>query len=161
MTDNTPHDRLRPLALLSLAPGLLALAACSASDATGGMDAGAATITEAEIAEHLAILASDEFGGRAPSSPGEELTVNYLAEQMEAAGLEPAAGGSWFQNVPLVDITADPDAAIPPFAEEIEPFAEQVRKCALRRWKKLVAGPGALFDEKGADFARGIAKKLG
>ena len=51
--------------------------------------------TEEEIAEHLAILASDEFGGRAPSSPGEELTVNYIAEQFEAAGLRPGAGGSF------------------------------------------------------------------
>jgi Zn-dependent M28 family amino/carboxypeptidase len=95
------------------AAALLATAACSGGD--GGMggaaDGGAASITEGEIAEHLSTLASDEFGGRAPSSPGEELTVNYIAEQFEAAGLEPGNGGSWFQDVPLVDITADPGAA--------------------------------------------------
>ncbi|KPJ83284.1 MAG: peptidase M28 [Gemmatimonas sp. SG8_23] len=90
---------------------VLILAACGSADDAGPATGGAASITEAEIAEHLAILASDEFGGRAPSSPGEELTVAYLAEQFEAAGLEPANDGSWFQNVPLVDITADPERA--------------------------------------------------
>ena len=90
-----------------------AAASCAPSDAGRDRDGagGAESITEDELAEHIAVLASDEFGGRAPSSPGEELTVTYLAEQFEAAGLEPGNGDSWFQNVPLVDITADPDAA--------------------------------------------------
>ncbi len=72
---------------------------------------GADSITEAEVAEHLAILASDEFGGRAPSSPGEELTVTYLADRFRELGLEPGNGGSYFQNVPLVEITVDQDKA--------------------------------------------------
>ncbi len=101
-----------PVARLASAAAFAALTACSGSDAA--MDSGsggAASITESEIAEHLATLSSDEFGGRAPSSPGEELTVAYLAEEFEAAGLQPGNAGSWFQNVPLVDITADPGAA--------------------------------------------------
>ena len=52
-------------------------------------------------------LASDEFGGRAPGSPGEELTVNYLVEQFKAAGAEPGnPDGTWVQKVPLVSLTA-------------------------------------------------------
>jgi Zn-dependent M28 family amino/carboxypeptidase len=82
----------------------------------GAPGGGPESITEAEIAEHLAVLSSDEFGGRAPSSPGEELTVAYLAQQLEAAGLQPGNDGSWFQNVPLVDITVDAGAA--PFVVE-------------------------------------------
>ncbi|MDH3271713.1 MAG: M28 family metallopeptidase, partial [Gemmatimonadota bacterium] len=72
---------------------------------------GPESISEADIAEHLAVLASDEFGGRAPSSPGEELTVTYLTDQFRALGLEPGAAGSYTQDVPLVDITADPTNA--------------------------------------------------
>lgn len=53
-------------------------------------------------------LSSDEFEGRAPGTRGEELTVNLLAERFAAAGLQPGNDGSWFQNVPLVEITADP-----------------------------------------------------
>jgi len=98
---------------------LLSLGACAGGDespATGRGTGGPESITEADIAEHLAILASDEFGGRAPSSPGEELTVNYIADHFRALGLRPGNGDSWFQQVPLVDITADPDAA--PFVVE-------------------------------------------
>ena len=40
-------------------------------------------------ASHIQTLSSDEFEGRSPSSPGEEKTVQYLAEQFAAAGLRP------------------------------------------------------------------------
>lgn len=82
-----------------------------AAERTGDGAGGPESITEAEIAEHLATLASDEFGGRGPSSPGEELTVTYLADQFRALGLEPGNGDSYFQDVPLVDITVDPATA--------------------------------------------------
>jgi len=73
------------------------------------IEAALATISDEEIREHVQILASDEFGGRSPSSPGEERTMEYLAEKFGALGLEPGGDdGSWFQEVPLVSITADP-----------------------------------------------------
>ena len=50
-------------------------------------------------------LSSDEFEGRGPSTPGEQLTVDYLVEQFQAAGLEPGNGDSFFQAVPLVALT--------------------------------------------------------
>lgn len=51
-------------------------------------------------------LASDEFEGRAPATPGEEKTVAYIIERYKAAGLQPGNNGSWVQDVPLVEITA-------------------------------------------------------
>jgi Zn-dependent M28 family amino/carboxypeptidase len=92
---------------LSIAASTM-LVACSGGAST---DSGAASITEAEIAEHLGVLASDEFGGRGPSSPGEVLTTEYLAAEFERMGLEPGPGGSYYQDVPLVDITVDPASA--------------------------------------------------
>lgn len=83
------------------------LSACSGDEAPS-MAGGPESITEEDIARHISVLASDEFGGRAPSSPGEELTVNYLADQFRSLGLQPGNGDSFFQNVPLVDITVDP-----------------------------------------------------
>ena len=74
-----------------------------------GPAAGVDTITQADLHEKIAVLASDEFEGRAPSSPGEEITVNYLRDEFLAYGLQPGNGDSWFQEVPLVDITATPD----------------------------------------------------
>ncbi len=52
-------------------------------------------------------LSSDAFQGRAPSTIGEEKTLALLTEKFEAAGLQPGNGESWFQDVPLVEITAD------------------------------------------------------
>lgn len=54
-------------------------------------------------------LASDEFGGRAPGSPGEDKTVEYIAQQFDQVGLQPGNGESWYQEVPLVKITASPE----------------------------------------------------
>jgi Zn-dependent M28 family amino/carboxypeptidase len=51
-------------------------------------------------------LSSDEYEGRAPGTRGEERTVQLLAERFRAAGLQPGNNGSYFQNVPLVQITA-------------------------------------------------------
>ena len=94
-----------------LALGLpVALSSCSQ---TSGPDSqasprpvarGVAAITEAGYRKHLAVLSSDEFGGRAPVSPGEELTVNYLADNFARLGLAPANGDSYVQHVPLVSI---------------------------------------------------------
>lgn len=100
---------------------LVTFAACSQADDTmpaASRSGGPESITEADIAEHISVLASDEFGGRAPSSPGEELTVTYIADQFQSLGLEPGNGDSYFQDVPLVDITADPESV--PFVIEGE-----------------------------------------
>ena len=49
------------------------------------------------------VLASDEFQGRAPGTPGEAKTIPYLIEQFKAAGLEPAGeNGGWTQSVPMI-----------------------------------------------------------
>jgi Zn-dependent M28 family amino/carboxypeptidase len=56
-------------------------------------------------------LASDEFQGRAPGTPGEEKTIPYLIEQFKAAGLEPAGeNGGWTQTVPMIRTRLQPPA---------------------------------------------------
>jgi Zn-dependent M28 family amino/carboxypeptidase len=57
-------------------------------------------------------LSSDAFEGRAPGTPGEDKTVAYLVERFQKAGLKPGNNGSWFQDVPMVQITADPSVKI-------------------------------------------------
>lgn len=64
------------------------------------------------LLEHISTLASDEFGGRAPMSEGERLTLNYLEKQFREMGLEPMFGDSYRQAVPLVSIEASPDMAL-------------------------------------------------
>jgi Zn-dependent M28 family amino/carboxypeptidase len=72
----------------------------------------ASAINAADFAELVKILASDEFEGRAPGSNGEELTVNYIRDQMQRIGLQPGNGDSWFQDVPMTETTADPGTVL-------------------------------------------------
>ncbi len=69
-------------------------------------------ITAPDFGELVKQLASDEFEGRAPGSNGEELTVNYIRDQMQRIGLQPGNGDSWFQDVPMTETTADPDTVL-------------------------------------------------
>lgn len=54
--------------------------------------------------EHLRVLSTDEFEGRAPGTRGEELTIDYVTAEFERLGVEPVNDGSYLQAVPLVRI---------------------------------------------------------
>ncbi|MGV3457023.1 M28 family metallopeptidase [Sphingomonas sp.] len=91
------------LALLAL----LGLAACStASDTTALPDVALPAMPMDVMKDATQTLSSDAFEGRAPGTPGEAKTLAYLVEQFQKAGLQPGNNGSWFQDVPLVAITA-------------------------------------------------------
>jgi Zn-dependent M28 family amino/carboxypeptidase len=52
-------------------------------------------------------ISSDAFQGRGPATPAETKTINYIADQFKAVGLQPAGDTvngkrSWFQAVPLL-----------------------------------------------------------
>lgn len=65
-------------------------------------------ITVESLTNHIKVLASDEFEGRAPVTPGGEKTVDYLAKQLSAIGIAPgAADGTYFQQVPIVEAVTD------------------------------------------------------
>ncbi len=60
-------------------------------------------VTEADLRRHIAVLASDDFEGRAPGTAGETKTIKYIAESWKAAGLKPAAkDGSWYDPVAMI-----------------------------------------------------------
>lgn len=85
------------LALLSLS----ALSAHAAELPGGGISA-------ENLSRHVRILASDEFEGRAPATPGEEKTIAYLTEELRKAGMQPGGEqGGWTQAVPLVRAQVD------------------------------------------------------
>lgn len=90
------------------ATAALLLAACAANPAPES--ASGPTIAPGDISletmkEITRVLSGDDFEGRMPGTPGEEKTLAYLVEKFAAAGLQPGNDGSWFQNVPLVEIT--------------------------------------------------------
>ena len=60
-------------------------------------------IDQNRFGEHVKVLASDAFEGRGVATPGEQKTIDYIAAQFKALGLEPAGpNGSYFQEVPLL-----------------------------------------------------------
>lgn len=67
------------------------------------------------LSEHIRTLSSDAFEGRAPVTPGEDRTVDYLIGQFKAVGLAPGApDGGWTQDVPLLraEIVGPPRLAV-------------------------------------------------
>jgi Zn-dependent M28 family amino/carboxypeptidase len=69
-------------------------------------------IDDTAFADHVRVLASDDFLGRKPGTPGEDKTVSYLIEHFRKLGLKPGNGNSYVQQVPLVQITAGADATL-------------------------------------------------
>ena len=73
----------------------------------------ARVLTAPLVAEHIRVLASDEYEGRGPGTRGDELARKYIAEQFHKLGLKPAApGGSWNQPVTLMGANAHPDKMV-------------------------------------------------
>jgi len=67
------------------------------------------SIDIAAVLAHTKALASDDFEGRAPGTPGEDRTVAFLVDQFKKAGLQPGnTDGTYIQKVPLVGITPSP-----------------------------------------------------
>src|SRR5438876_12443589 len=61
---------------------------------------------------NMRFLADDLLEGRGTATRGQALAAHYVAAQLQAAGLEPGgAGGSWFQEVPLREVTIDAAAS--------------------------------------------------
>lgn len=70
------------------------------------------SITGAEIKSHIAVLADDSLQGRKPFTPGEVKAINYISSEFKKEGLEPGNNGSYFQDVPMVEVTSMPAAGL-------------------------------------------------
>jgi len=95
-----------PLALA----GALALSACAATTMppleTAAPAAPARDISVDTMKRLVAELSSDAYEGRAPGTVGETKTLDLLVAEFSKLGLKPGNKGSWFQDVPLVELTA-------------------------------------------------------
>ncbi len=93
----------------------LLIAACSdnrttnSTDGAADLDFAAQQIDEDSLMRRITIMASDEFGGRAPATPGGLKTVEFIEEEFFKIGLKPAFGegeqASYRQPVGLIEQT--------------------------------------------------------
>ena len=87
----------------------------------------AGSITPDDIAPHVRFLSHDLLEGRGVGGRGEQLTIEYLAAQLELAGAEPAGeSGTYFQTVPLVEIKTQSSSSVRLAGRELEPLSEYV-----------------------------------
>ncbi|HYA15997.1 MAG TPA: M28 family metallopeptidase [Bryobacteraceae bacterium] len=90
----------------ALAAPFLLLTACSKpgpQDLTPALN----SISADSLLSEIKVLASDDFEGRKPGSPGEVKTIAYMQQQFQQAGLRPGnPDGTWLQAVPLAGITS-------------------------------------------------------
>ncbi len=144
------------LLILLLVPFLLV--ACSKSDTQSEMQKTADSadvmvepgtaerhpnIDKDALMKHIEVLSSDKFGGRAPASPGEELTVNYLRDQFRALGAQPGNGSSYFQDVPLVTMTGTPTGPLKILGSNEQSFSLEFGKDMVI-WTKRVTEASAI-----------------
>ncbi len=96
-----------PQVSLLLPAVLLLVTACAR-----GEEVASRAIDAADLMRFTTTLASDEFEGRAPGTPGEEKTVALLTARFQELGLAPGnPDGSYVQAVDLVGFTAQPTAS--------------------------------------------------
>ena len=98
-------------------PGLFVLlAACltlTGADSAPVLSAALRAITPEGILQHIRVLASDEYEGRAPGTAGEQKSLDYLIAQCRAMKLAPGnPDGSFLQRVPMWGITSSGDVTV-------------------------------------------------
>ena len=149
----------------------LSIAACAFLGAcTGGTDAELAK--QAASAEHLRTyteaIAHDSCEGRRPFTAGADRAVGYIARQMQAVGLQPPAGGSYLQQVPIVSsVTECPSPMViqtpkqrlsPEWLEGFTAFSARIEpEIRLDKVPLFFAGYGIVAPEYGKNDYAGIS----
>ena len=122
------------------------------------------------INRHLEVLASDDFMGRKPFTEGEEKTIHYLESELKAMGVAPGNGDSYFQDVPLVEITGTQSAEMVvkgrgktmrfKTGNDVVVYTERVEESVSLKDSELVyAGYGIVAPEYGWNDYEGLDVK--
>lgn len=102
-------------------------------------------INEAALRGHVRFLASNALEGRGPATPGDQLAQQYIAAQLEAAGLSPGApGGGWYQPFDLVSVAGNPQTLA---------FNAGPKKLALKYFDEFIAVSGTQAAQSTVDNA--------
>jgi Zn-dependent M28 family amino/carboxypeptidase len=94
----------------------------------------------------VAEISDDRYEGRGPGTRGDDMARRFLAEEMEALGMQPgAADGSWEQYFDLVGINASqPDSWT---------FDSADVSMTLKQWDDFIVGSGVQEERAAIDGA--------
>ncbi len=145
---------------------LAALTACTVNENEDYHQA-ASHINAENMAGYIEVMASDDFMGRMPFTKGEELTLQFLKEAYMELGLEPAWHGSYFQEVPMMQVAVRPDPqmqfATPAglltldYIRDFVSFSPRVEEVSLVEDAGVIfAGYGIVAPEYGWDDYEGL-----
>jgi hypothetical protein len=79
--------------------------ACASARSVAAAGSTKGNVTPAEVCRVLSVLAHDSLEGRGTGTVGGARAARFIAEEMRAAGLEPAGDSGYFQRVPIVRVT--------------------------------------------------------
>ncbi|MDP3855113.1 M28 family metallopeptidase [Phenylobacterium sp.] len=146
-------------------------AALPALFATAAQAQDSGPIDPARLSAIVKTMASPEFEGRGPGSPGETKTIAYLTKEFAALGLEPAGEkGAWTQDVALVKfelpgastISLSQDGAARPLVRAKDISVTTMRpvdRVAIKDAPLVFVGYGVTAPERGWDDFKGADLK--
>jgi Zn-dependent M28 family amino/carboxypeptidase len=149
--------------------GFMALAGVSlaAGEPDPALKPALETISGESLLGHIKVLSADSFEGRAPATPGEDKTIEYLTGQFRALGLKPGnLDGTFIQEVPLVGFTAQSvtgrfavggKTIAPKFPEAwVAVSRRQAQKVEVTNSDMVFVGYGVVAPEYGWDDYKGL-----
>jgi len=124
------------------------------------------TVSPERLSADVKTLASDAFEGRAPGTPGETKTIDWLVAQFKAMKLAPGGpNGSWTQAVPLVHTrmgTGTVTAGTQTLTQSRDVYLSTVRgvdRVAITGAPMVFVGYGVTAPERGWDDFKGLDLK--
>jgi len=134
---------------------------------TAGAAAQVQDLSGDRIRAHVKFLASDLLEGRGVGARGGDIATEYLAAQFALLGAKPAgAGGTYFQQVPLVGVEGQPESQLVasangsslPFVWLTEFVGSNQRQTPLEEFEAeaVFAGHGIVAPEHQWDDFKGV-----
>jgi Zn-dependent M28 family amino/carboxypeptidase len=145
-------------------PTRIALLLASLLSATPALSAG--DLSPTRLSDDVRTLASDAFEGRAPGTPGEDKTIDWLIARFKVLKLEPGGrDGSWTQKVPLVHTRLGTgtiragDTALVQGQDIYVSTVRPVDRVAIATAPMVFVGYGVTAPERGWDDFKGVDLK--
>lgn len=88
--------------LIFFAAALLLAASTAAQDLSARFDG-------EKLRQRVIRLSADDMEGRGPGTAGGQRAVQFIADELKRAGVKPGNGNSYFQNVKMIGVKADPN----------------------------------------------------